>query len=264
VIVVVVHEQIAWLWCMKWLTASKTCGKIMLNLMVTKGSHMDTRFYRAPDLDIERVARDLEGCYRLQDYQVQHFGSRDRMAVQLKMGSQFEAVIGMQAALTITLERFSSGILATVGQQQWVDKAAAGAIGMLLLWPLAVTAGVGAIRQASLESQVFGMLDTVVFRQRPDAKVGSVPPDIETQARQQTPPSSYENSVPRHGPPSSSKSGTGAPKCSHCGELYDTGDVYCSSCGKPLALPKKRCPACKAEVKFGATFCTKCGTAFPS
>jgi hypothetical protein len=225
---------------------------------------MDTRFYRAPGLDIERIARDLESCYLSQDYQVQHFGSKDRMVVQLKMGSQLEAVIGMQAALTLTLERFPSGIIARVGQQQWVDKAAAGAIGMLLLWPLAVTAGVGAIRQASLESQVFGMLDTVVFRQRPDAKVGSVSPDMEAQARQQTPPSSYENSAPRQRPPSGSTSGTGAPTCSHCGELYDAGDVYCSRCGKSLVPLKKHCSACKAEVKPGATFCTKCGAAFPS
>lgn len=225
---------------------------------------MDTRFYRASGLDIERVARDLEDCYRSQDYQVQHFGSRDRMIVQIKMGNQLEAVFGMQAALTVTLERFPNGILARVGQQQWVDKAAAGAIGMLLLWPLAITAGVGVIRQASLEGQVFSMLDTAIFRQRPEAKVGSVPPDIETQARQQAPPSSYANPAPRQRPQQSSTSSTGAPQCFHCGEPYDTGDVYCSRCGKPLAPPKKHCPACKAEVKSGATFCTKCGTAFPS
>src|SRR5438034_699506 len=123
----------------------KTCGKITLNLRKTKGNRMDTRFYRAPSLDIERIARDLEGLYISQDYQVQHFGNKDHMVVQLKMGSQLEAVIGMQAALTLTLQRFPRGVVATVGQQQWVDKAAAGAIGMLLLWPLAVTAGVGAI-----------------------------------------------------------------------------------------------------------------------
>jgi len=29
---------------------------------------MDTRFYRVPGLDIERIARDLEGCYLSQDY----------------------------------------------------------------------------------------------------------------------------------------------------------------------------------------------------
>lgn len=231
---------------------------------------MDTRFYRASGLDIECIARDLEECYLSQDYQVQQFGNKDRMVVQLKMGSQLEAVIGMQAALTVTLEPFPRGLLATVGQQQWIDKAAAGAIGMLLLWPLAVTAGVGAIRQASLESQVFSMLDTVVFRQRPDVQVGSVPPDIDARVRQQTPPSSNENSASRQGqgqgqgPQQSSTSGTRAPKCAYCRELYDVGDVYCSRCGKPLVPPKKPCPKCKAEVKSGATFCTKCGTACPS
>jgi len=209
---------------------------------------VNTRFYQSPGLDIERIARDLEGCYLSQDYQVQHFGDKDHVVVQLKMGSELEAVIGMQAALTVTLQRFPRGVVATVGQQQWIDKAAAGAIGMLLLWPLAVTAGVGMIRQAGLESQVFSMLDSVILRQRSDIKIGSVPPDIESQARQEAPPSQE----------------SGSRGCSNCGELYDAGDVYCSRCGKPLAPPKKYCPECKAEVKSNATFCTKCGTQFPS
>lgn len=224
---------------------------------------MDTRFYRSSGLDIERIARDLEGLYLSQDYQVQHFGNKDHMVVQLKMGSDFEAIIGMQAALTVTLQRFPRGVVATVGQQQWIDKAAAGAIGMLLLWPLAVTAGVGAIRQASLESQLFSMLDTVVLRQRADVNIGPVPPDMKAQAQQQAPPSFYENPAPgqrsRHG----STSGTGSRECSNCGELYDSEDLYCSRCGKPLASPKKPCPECKAEIKSDATFCTKCGTHIP-
>ena len=130
-----------------------------LNAMKPKGKYVNTCFNQSPDLDIERIARDLEGYYLSQDSQMQHFGNKDHMVVQLKMGSDFEAVIGMQAGLTITLQRYPRGVVATVGQQQWIDKAAAGAIGMLLLWPLAVTAGVGVIRQASLESQVFSMLD---------------------------------------------------------------------------------------------------------
>jgi len=225
---------------------------------------MDTRFYQSPGLDIERIARDLEGCYLSQDYQVQHFGNKDHMVVQLKMGSQLEAVIGMQAALTVTLQRFPRGVVARVGQQQWVDKAAAGAIGMLLLWPLMVTAGVGAIRQASLESQVFSMLDTVVLQQRADVKIGAVPPDMEAQAQHQAPPPPYEGSVPRQESQHRSTSGTAASKCSSCGELYNAEDFYCSRCGKPLASPKKQCPVCKAEIKSNATFCTKCGTALPS
>ncbi len=224
---------------------------------------MDTRFYRSSGLDIERIARDLEGLYLSQDYQVQHFGNKDHMIVQLKMGSDFEAIIGMQAALTVTLQRFPRGVVATVGQQQWIDKAAAGAIGMLLLWPLAVTAGVGVIRQASLESQLFCMLDTVVLRQRADVNIGPVPPDMKAQAQQQAPPSFYENPAPGQQSRHDSTSGTGSRKCFNCGELYDSDDLYCSRCGKPLASPKKPCPECKAEIKSNATFCTKCGTHIP-
>jgi len=223
-----------------------------LNSTKPKGKYVNTRFYQSPGLNIERIARDLEGCYLSQDYKVQHLGNKDHMVVQLKMGSDFEAVIGMQAALTITLQRYPRGVVATVGQQQWIDKAAAGAVGMLLLWPLMVTAGVGVIRQSGLESQVFSMLDSVVLRQRSDVKIGSVPPDVASEARQQAPP------WPAPG------QGSGSRGCANCGELYTAGDVYCSRCGKPLAPPKKYCPECKAEVKSNATFCTKCGMQFPT
>src|SRR5260370_7886104 len=152
---------------------------------------MDTRFYRSSGLNIERIARDLEGLILSKDYQVHHFGNKDHMVVQLKMGRDFEAIIGMQAALTVTLQRFPRGVVATVGQQQWIDKAAAGAIGMLLLWPLAVTAGVGPIRQASLERQLFCMLDTVVLRQRADVTIAPYPPPIPSQTPPQPPPSSH-------------------------------------------------------------------------
>src|SRR5437764_660236 len=82
--------------------------------------------------------------------------------VQIKKGGDFEAILGMQAALSVTIQRTAGGVLAMIGQQRWVDKAAVGAVGIAvlpLLWPLAVTAGVGAVRQASLGNQALNMVD---------------------------------------------------------------------------------------------------------
>src|SRR5258706_11356017 len=108
---------------------------------------MNARFYRSDNLNIERLATDLEQFFRGQGYVVQHLGNNDQMMVQLKKGGEFEAILGMQAALTVTIQRNSGGVSIAAGQQKWVDKAAVGVAGFVIpiLWPLLFTAGGGGI-----------------------------------------------------------------------------------------------------------------------
>src|SRR5437870_4839772 len=97
----------------------------------------------------------------------------------------------MQAALSVILQRSGGGLLAMLGQQRWIDKAAVGAVGIIaapVLWPLMLTAGAGAIRQASLGNQVLNVVDGLVRQQRPDIQVGPVPVQIVPQIQQQWAP----------------------------------------------------------------------------
>jgi len=140
---------------------------------------MDTRFYASEGLDLDLLASDLEKVFRAQGYQVQQIGDNDQKMVQLKKGGDLEAMIGLRAALTITAQRTSSGVVVAVGNQKWVDKAAVGAAGLVIpiLWPLLITAGFGAIRQAELANRVLSIVDGLVHQQqRPNTKTGSVPP----------------------------------------------------------------------------------------
>src|SRR5258708_24278663 len=138
---------------------------------------MNARFYRSDNLNIERLATDLEQFFRGQGYVVQHRGNNDQMMVQLKKGGEFEAILGMQAALTVTIQRNSGGISMAVGQQKWVDKAAVGVAGFAIpiLWPLLFTAGVGAFRQVGLASQVMTIVDGLVHQQQPSAQAEARP-----------------------------------------------------------------------------------------
>ncbi|MBA2680612.1 MAG: hypothetical protein H0U76_19730 [Ktedonobacteraceae bacterium] len=61
---------------------------------------MSSRFYQLPGLNIERMIQDAERVFRAQGYQVQHFTQGGQVILQLREGSDFEAVLGMQAALT--------------------------------------------------------------------------------------------------------------------------------------------------------------------
>ncbi len=232
---------------------------------------MDARFYNSEDIDIERLASDLVSAYQSQGYKAQQIGNRDQVLVQIKKGGDFEAILGMQAVLSVTIQRTSGGVLALIGQQRWVDKAAVGAVGIAvlpLLWPLAVTAGVGAIRQASLGNQVLNMVDGLVRQQRPGVSGGPVPsqfaPQVQRQWEALPPPQAPISYYLPSGQSMSSQPGpqaaSGQLRCVQCNTPYEPGDTFCSGCGRPLTARKVHCPNCNSELKQGLSFCSKCGT----
>ena len=252
---------------------------------------MDARFYNADDIDIEQLANDLVNVYIAQSYQAQQFGDQQQRLVQLKKGGDFEAIIGMQAALTVTIQKTAGGTLAMIGQQKWLDKAAVGAVGLValpVLWPLAITAGVGALRQASLSNQVLNMVDGLVRQQRPGLVAGPIPMQLLPQVQQRwgnppqqqtpvyipppqqtpaylPPPRVIVSEVtpvvpPPPAPPSAAPiPAAGQLHCPNCNTPYEAGDTFCSGCGRSLAPAKQYCSNCNFEIKPGASFCPKCG-----
>src|SRR5436305_4051078 len=134
----------------------KTDGYKRTNL-ISKELLMDARFYNSEKIDLVRLANDIENMYRMQGYEVQQIGNKDQMMVQLKKGGDLVMLIGLQAALSVILQHSAGGTIAMIGQQKWLDKAAVGAVGLVAVpavWPLMITAGAGAVSQASLGNQV--------------------------------------------------------------------------------------------------------------
>lgn len=231
---------------------------------------MDARFYNSEEIDIEKVATDLENIFRAQGYETQQIGNKDQMAVQLKKGGDLAALVGLQTALTLTVQRTNGGVVAMIGQQRWIDKAAVGAVGLVaapfipVLWPLMITAGAGAIKQASLGNQVLNTVDGLVRQQRPEVQAGPLPGTIAPQFQQYwaPPPPQYAPPAPApvYAPPTPVHTPTPAmPRCPSCNTPYEPGDTFCSGCGRALTPPKKLCPNCKAELKPGVAFCPSCG-----
>ncbi|HTI13008.1 MAG TPA: FHA domain-containing protein [Dictyobacter sp.] len=243
---------------------------------------MDARFYNAEDIDIQRLAGDIVNVYLAQGYQAQYFGQQDQVLVQLKKGGDFEAIIGMQAAVSLTIQRTGGGILAMIGQQRWIDKAAVGAVGIVafpILWPLALTAGAGALRQASLANQVLNVVDGLVRQQRPNIQIGPVPAPLLPQMQQQWgQPQGWQGQgqTPYYNPSGPVVNGQSVPqaqlpppvpgpdathlRCTNCNTPYEAGDTFCSGCGRPLTAPRAYCPNCNSELKPGTSFCSRCGT----
>ena len=203
---------------------------------------METRYYQAEGINIERLAVELERMFAAQGYQAQHFGNRDHMTVQVKKGNEIVAIFGLQAALTVVMQQAPGGLQVMIGQQKWLDKAAVGAVGFFIpaLWPLMLTAGAGIVQQASLANQVMNGLDMLIHQQFPNAQRGPAA------SFQQAPTPSAAPLV-----------------CASCQTINDPGDKFCMQCGAPLiakAEEKVHCSNCGAEMKAEAAFCTQCGS----
>src|SRR5258708_7030625 len=192
---------------------------------------METRFYQAEGLDIERLATDLEHMFLSYGYQVQHFGNKEAMTVEKKEGRGFGGNGGKETGANGAKQGPLKGVQAMIGQQKWVDKAVVGAVGLIaapVLWPLMITAGVGAIQQASLGNQVADALDVLVRQQNPNVHVGPIPPGMMPQ---------YEQPRASQAPPWRQWAFWGSPAtppntvvCSKCQAVNDAGDSYCMRC----------------------------------
>src|SRR6266568_4455193 len=135
---------------------------------------METRFYQAQDIDLQRIAQALIIEYQAHGYEIQQFGNAEQVTIQLKKESTMRAITGFNKALGVSLQRLNGGTLIKVGAQDWVDQLAVGAVG-LVLHPLLVTAAVGAISQNNVVHDVLTSIDLQVRQQQPTAQMG-VPP----------------------------------------------------------------------------------------
>lgn len=186
---------------------------------------MDQARYYPGLFDVNGLSMQLASNLQLRAYQAQWFGAGNQMMVQVRKGGDASKIFGMQAALTVMLTQHPTGLLVTIGQQRWLDKAAVAGIGVVgaafFLWPLLIPAAVGAVRQSSLPGEVLGLLDTLVLQQNPMAFPSPVPTFLMPQVQMvyQTPPSS------------------------------------------PTVIPQQLCPACHQMNNTGATYCQHCGTA---
>jgi len=61
----------------------------------------------------------------------------------------------MSTSLNVAFHQQGDTLTVDIGAGKWIDKAAAGAVSMVILWPLAVTAGFGAWEQMKMPDRIF-------------------------------------------------------------------------------------------------------------
>lgn len=75
-------------------------------------------------------------------------------------GGKLKQFVGMDKAITIRfIKDGSNSVTLEIGEAKWADKGAAMAVSMFVLWPLAVTSGIGIYQQQKLPSKIKKVAD---------------------------------------------------------------------------------------------------------
>ncbi len=225
---------------------------------------MDQARYYPGLFDVSQLAMQLASNLQLRAYQAQWFGAGNQMMVQVRKGSEASKIFGAQAALTVILTQHPSGLLVTIGQQRWVDKAVVAGVGVVgaafFLWPLLIPAAVGAVRQSTLPSEVLSLLDTLVLQQNPLAVPSPVPVYLlpQVQGMYQPAPTSAAVPVPQVLCPACHQpNNTGASFCQHCGTALDATATVASQAqpaatAAPAPAPAPAAPAAAPQAPVQA------------
>lgn len=165
-------------------------------------------------------------------------------------------LVGMRLATTVQLVVSGENLNVVIGEGQWADKLGAGAVGLFLAWPLAVTAGIGAYQQKKLPEDVLNVISRTLM------SPGQFAP-------RETAGGMMTGAVGNVGTVESGTAGTDggetgetatekAQVCPQCHAPVQAGAKFCSNCGAKLI---QVCPECGKVVAPGSKFCSECGCA---
>ena len=187
-------------------------------------------------------------------------------------------LVGMRLATTVQLVVSGENLNVVIGEGQWADKLGAGAVGLFLAWPLAVTAGIGAYQQKKLPEDVLNVISRTLmspgqFAPRETAggmmtgAVGNVGTGVAAGGTVGS--ETAVIGVTANGTVESGTAGTDggeigetatekAQVCPQCHAPVQAGAKFCSNCGAKLI---QVCPECGKVVAPGSKFCSECGCA---
>ena len=74
--------------------------------------------------------------------------------LQIEKVGGWRKFVGMSTALNILFHQVENTVNVEIGAGRWIDKATTGAFAYFILWPLAVTAGIGAWQQMKMPERV--------------------------------------------------------------------------------------------------------------
>lgn len=190
----------------------------------------ESRVFALNGIGVQAVATRLENFFRSEKgMEVQSSQTTDGYVMQASQPKDgWKTLTGMRLAVTVQMTVMENHLNVTVGEGQWSDKIGAGAIGLFIAWPLAITAGMGAFKQKKLPAEIFQVIENCIM-------TGGQPVVVNGAGTAMTP---------------------GMMLCPNCHTQIPNGSKFCNHCGTKI---NNKCPNCGADIIDGSTFCADCG-----
>lgn len=190
----------------------------------------ESRVFVLNGITVQAVAARLENFFRSEKgMEVQSSQTTDGYVMQASQPKDgWKTLTGMRLAVTVQMAVMENHLNVTVGEGQWSDKIGAGAIGLFIAWPLAITAGMGAFKQKKLPAEIFQVIENCIM-------TGGQPVVVNDAGTAVTP---------------------GMMLCPNCHTQIPNGSKFCNHCGTRL---NNKCPNCGADIIDGSAFCASCG-----
>ena len=222
----------------------------------------ESKVFRLPEgIDASAVGKEVENFLRSnKNLTTEGVKTPDGYFVQAKEpeGSGWKQLAGMTMAIQVQVVEISDTITVNIGNGKWSDKVGAGAVGVVLFAPLAVTAAVGAYNQKKLPGEIFEHIEKFLLGGGESVMMSSFGANA-----------ANENEIicPNCNSPNNKDTkfcgNCGSPltaTCPNCGASVGLDTKFCNQCGNPMKQPNKTCPGCGAEVAPDMKFCGECGT----
>ena len=190
----------------------------------------ESRVFMLNGTEVSQIVVRLENFFRTEKgMEVQSSQTTDGYVMQASQPKDgWKTIAGMRLAITVQMTVMGDKLNVSIGEGQWSDKIGAGAIGLFVAWPLAITAGMGAFKQKKLPGEVFQVIETTIMT--------GGRPVVVTGAGQTV--------------------AAGMIVCPNCKTQLSANAKFCDHCGTKLS---RTCPNCGALVKPGSAFCSECG-----
>jgi hypothetical protein len=102
------------------------------------------------------VIQELKTWLDGEDFDTQQVSADDQsLLIQIKKRGGWRDFVGMATSLNILFHHSNDTLTVEIGAGKWIDKAAVGTVSLFILWPLAITAGMGAWEQMKMPDKIF-------------------------------------------------------------------------------------------------------------
>jgi hypothetical protein len=115
-----------------------------------------SRKFICPPRQTSAVIADVKGWLDSQGFDSQQMKTENGgELLQLKKRGGWRDFVGMATSLNVVFNQSGDTLSVQIGSGKWLDKAAAGTVSLFVLWPLAITAGLGAWEQMKMPEKIF-------------------------------------------------------------------------------------------------------------